>query len=202
MIQIHRATAAMFSALLLCGGHAHAATAWDEAASGDLSSSGLAPTPLSFASGANTVSGTIGSSDSDYFSFEVPAGMALSAVIMNPGTSVSGGASFFAIQAGPQVTYPVGGAGALLAYNHYDPSLTGTNILVGYLLPPSSPGLLAGTYSIWLNETGGDVPYSFDFVLTTAVPEPAASALLAAGLLIIGLQRRSARRAAKQPYSA
>ncbi len=180
------------AALLIAAASAHAGVAWNEADSGDLSSDGLAPTGLSFASGANTVAGTIGAGDPDYFSFVVPTGTVLSAITMNPGTSVSGAQSFIAIQAGPQVTYPGGGTAALLAFGHYDAGLVGSNILVGYLLPSSSPGLAAGTYSVWLNETGGEAPYSFDFVLATAVPEPAGALLLACGLLGIGLLRRSA----------
>jgi hypothetical protein len=181
------------AALFALGSGAHAAVAWTEADAGDLSSDGLAPTALSFASGANTVAGSIGAGDADYFSFVVPAGMVLSAINMNPGTYVSGAQSFIAIQAGPQVTYPVGGTPALLAFNHYDAAQLGSNILVGYLLPSSSPGLTLGTYSVWLNETGGEAQYSFDFVLTLAVPEPAAGLLFAAGMAALTVQRRRAK---------
>ncbi|MFM9915690.1 MAG: hypothetical protein ACKVOX_07770, partial [Rhizobacter sp.] len=60
---------------------AQSATAWDESVSGDLSNSGLAPTPLVFVVGTNRVTGTTGNSgqgvDRDYFKFTVPPGMEL-----------------------------------------------------------------------------------------------------------------------------
>lgn len=180
-----------------------AATAWNEGVSGDLSSVGLAPTPLSFALGANTVLGSMGSGDIDYFNFSVPVGAMLSAVMVNAGTAVSGTQSFFAMQVGPQITVtPTGGGtgpGSLLAFDHYDASDIGTNLLARLL--PATASLSAGTYSVWLNETAGTTPYSFDFVLT-AVPEPAAGWMLAAGLLALGLQRRSARSAATPQNTA
>jgi hypothetical protein len=176
-------------------GGAQAGVAWDEAASGDLSNDGLAPTALSMALGGNTVVGTVGgggpTTDRDYFSFIVPAGAMLSAIVVNPGTSVSGGASFFAIQAGGQITTtPSGGnIGDLLGFTHYGADAVGTNLL-GALLPPASAVLPAGTYAVWVQETGGVVPYSFDFVIS-AVPEPSVGALLAAGVIALTLRRRN-----------
>ncbi len=193
--------------LMLAAGAAQAVVAWDEDQDGfgDLSNSGLAPTGLSFVAGANTVKGSVGGggpdTDRDYFSFVVPAGMRLSAVTVNPGTSVSGGASFFAIERGLQVTTtPTGGnIGDLLAFGHYGLDSVGTNLLSS-VLNIASGSVPSGTYSVWVQETGGTVPYSFDFVLS-AVPEPTPSALLVAGLTglmaLTGLTGRGTRRGRK-----
>lgn len=180
--------------LLACVLPAQAAQAWNEEIAGDLSDDRLAPTPLGFVPGANTVSGTIGgggaTTDRDYFRFVVPDGAVLTAVIVNPGTSVSGGASFFAIEAGAQITTTPQGQNVqdLLGFGHYGNEAVGSDLLPAVLLNPSAP-LAAGTYSVWVQETGGTVPYSFDFQIT-AVPEPSGVALLGGGLAALALWRR------------
>jgi len=178
---------------------AQAGVAWDEAVSGDLSDDRLLPTPLTFASGANTVLGSFGgggpTTDRDYFSFVVPAGSRLEAVMVNPGTGISGGSSFFAMQTGSQITATPAGAnvGDLLAFGHYANDAIGTNLLAA-LLPGGATSLSAGTYAVWVQETGGTVPFSFDFVITP-VPEPAPALLLGIGLGALAWRHlRSARR--------
>jgi hypothetical protein len=182
---------------ILTSATAQAATAWDESVHGDLSDDRLNPTALSFASGASTVSGVVGPSsvDIDYFKFVVPDGRLLSAVIVNPGTYVVGAVSFFAIQVGDKITVtPTGGGdgtGALLAFDHFGADDVGKNLLARLL--PGQPGLLPGTYSVWLNESSGPAPYSFDFVLS-AVPEPAHVVLLLTGLAVCVARGRAQRR--------
>ncbi len=83
---------------------AGAATAWDEAVNGDLSGNHLAPTFVAMALGSNVVVGDIDLDDLDYFSFTVPRGSLLSAMVMLGNTTVVGGASFLALQVGPQIT--------------------------------------------------------------------------------------------------
>ena len=120
--------------------------------------------------------------DRDYFSFAVPGGAQLSALMLVDAT-VSGGVSFFAIQAGPQLTVQGNGVGAdaLLGYGHCD------NAMIGSDLPAASaikfPGPLpAGTVSVGVQETGGPATYDLDFRIS-AVPEPGAAALMLAGRL-------------------
>jgi hypothetical protein len=138
---------------------AQAQTVWNEAVQGDLSNDGLSPTVVSIINaGDGRVVGTMGDGgsgvDRDYFTFTVPVGAQLSALLINPTTFVSGSYSFMAIQVGPQVTTtPTGGGiAALLGYNHYDNADAGTNFLPRLLQShPELGGVLpSGTYSIWV----------------------------------------------------
>jgi hypothetical protein len=183
---------------LACGStlSAGAATVWDEAINGDLSNNGLQPTLLEMAVGANRMVGVVGDSgqgvDRDYFTFTVPVGAVLGSLMLLDNTSVSGGASFFGIQAGPQLTVtPTGsGASALLGFSHYSNDQINTNILPNIVIGPVS-ALPSGTYSVWVQDTGGPATYGFNFILS-AVPEPTALATMLAGLLLfVSTRRRS-----------
>ena len=155
---------------LWCASTVHASTIWNEALNGDLSNSGLAPSAVATSVGSNVVIGSVGNSgagiDRDYFTFTVPAGAALAAIKLLGNTSVSGGASFIAIQAGPRVTVSPNGAGVeqLLGFTHY-----GGGDIDSDLLPAMAIGftgaLASGTYSIWVQETGGPATYGLDFVI-------------------------------------
>lgn len=190
-------SAAKALVLLLGSAAAHAEIVWNEADAGDLSNDRLVPTALTVSLGANTVIGTIGgggpTTDRDYFSLVVPSGAELSAVMVNPGSGVSGSSAFFALQAGGQITATPEGqnVGDLLGFGHYGTDAIGTNLLA-MLLPPGTSTLPAGRYSFWVQETGGVVPFDFDFVIS-AVPEPAPAALFAAGLALLAWRRRRAR---------
>lgn len=182
---------------------AHAGTVYDEGVSGDLSGSGLAPTFVTLAAGANVVIGSTGRQngvvDRDYFTFTVPDGWQLSAVTPLAGTAtVAGGLAFIGIESGTQVTTPVTGpATTLLGWHHYAPGEIGTNILpligagtgaIGFTGP-----LGPGNYAVWIQETGtGTAPYAMEFSLS-AVPEPGSAWLLLAGGLAWAARRRDRR---------
>lgn len=170
-----------------------AATVWDEGVNGDFSGDGLSPTPLTMSAGHNVVLGTTGNPgtgvDRDYFSFSIPAGSVLTELWLLPNTSVSGGSSFFGIQAGPQftVTHSGGGIENFYGFNHYDNSHVGSDILVMMVGAAKAP-IPAGSYSVWIQETGGPASYGLDFVITQ-VPEPATAVSLALGVGLLGCRR-------------
>jgi hypothetical protein len=152
-------------------GAAQATVIWDESTNGDLSGNGLSPTPISVSMGVNRILGSTGNSgqgvDRDYFRITVPPGAALTAITLLDNTSVSGGASYIGIQAGPQVTVTTTGGGAenLVGSGHYGNDQIGSDLLPSIKLGPPGP-YAAGTYSVWVQDTGGPATYGFDFVVS------------------------------------
>lgn len=175
---------------------AQAGVIWDESANGDFSNDGLAPTALVLTSGSSSVLGTTGNSgqgiDRDYFSITIPAGAVLTSLTVLGNTNVSGGSSFIGLQSGAQLTVSPTGMGAenLVGYMHYGNDFIGVDLLP-LLAPAFHGGLPSGTYSLWVQETGGPATYGFAFNVA-AVPVPGAALLLGSGLLgLIGVGRRN-----------
>jgi len=202
--------------LFAAAGTAHAFD-YSESVSGDLpgtlaASGGLNPLELIATPGINSISlGVPAGGDRDYFRFEVPAGYVLSSILHKSYASTDN-LSFIGVQGGTQVTVPVplpmsefpAAAATLLGYLHFGPTTVDTNILddlgaSGSAVPPAigfTGSLSAGNYAFWIQQTGVEASYAFDFVLTP-VPEPEQWALmLGGGLLLAGrMQRiRSARK--------
>jgi len=194
-----RTTIGILALSLTCALPAQATTAWDESSNGDLSNDRLAPSVLGLGIGSNSVLGTTGDNgggvDRDYFSFTVPDGTSLSAIQLLSNTSVSGGASFFAIEAGPLILTTPSGLGVenLLGFAHYTNGDVGSNILP-LIAIRFSGALPSGTYAAWVQDTGGPASYGFDFQIS-AVPEPANVTMLLAGLALLGLARSRNSRA-------
>ena len=192
---------ALLTASMACG--AHAATAWDEAVSGDMANLGATPTAVFFGLGSNLIRGTTGRNgagvvDRDYFTFTVAAGWQLQTLTVLPGSTFLGGAgaSFIGMQVGPVMTVDPtsGSATGLLGWWLYNENDIGNDILqqmgssfgaAGYTVP-----LPAGTYTVWVQETGtGVAAYGFDFAVSQ-VPEPASALMLLAGVAGLGLSLR------------
>lgn len=183
----------------------HAATAYDEATSGDLSNGRGSPTSIAVVAGDNDIFGTTGTNsgltDLDYFTVDIPTGAELTAVTVLPGTSVNGSFSFIGVQGGSTMTVsptsfsPAG----LLGWTHYSGDDIGTNILgaigSGFGIPGFTGPLPAGPYTFWIQDTApGNATYGFR--LTVAVPEPGTWAMALVGLgMVGGTALRRARRA-------
>jgi len=191
---------------LVCAGvmtGAQAATAWDEAASGDLANLGTSPTLVSLGLGSNTLTGTTGRDgagvvDRDYFTFTLADGWQLDSLMLLPGTTILGPSSlgFVAVQAGSQMTVdPTGGDPTnLLGWWHYSENDIDTDILpligLGWGAIGFAGPLPAGIYTFWVQETAtGSAAYNFDFNVT-AVPEPSIALMLMAGLAGLGFLRK------------
>jgi hypothetical protein len=194
-------------ASLLLAALSASATAWasfvyDEAVDGDLSGDGLSPTVLVADVGSNSLTGTTGTGDLDYLTFNVASGLRLDAVILAVYDSIDQ-LAFIAIQNGSTFTEPPVGTDPanLLGWVHFGPALVGTDILDDMGLGDGAigftPPLPSGDYSFWIQQTGVDpVDYQMHFVLSP-VPVPAALPLLASGLLALGGCARARRRGGK-----
>src|SRR5688572_20323088 len=101
MLHRYRPIASPYSAIILCSAIGLAATLrdssaiviYDELATGDLSNDGLVPTTLPISAGVNEVRGStgrVGAVDRDYFTFTIPSGHELVAIVVLPDTTTEG----------------------------------------------------------------------------------------------------------------
>lgn len=183
--------------MLILAGGAHAATVYDESINPDFTGDRTLPTPVTFQFGPNDIFGVTGSTggvvDRDYFTFVIPSGFNLSAIIVLNSSLTAGGAAFFGLQSGPQVTVDPAAptAGPLLGYRHIAPADINTDILpaMGIALGAGGfvPPLPAGQYSGWLQDSNvAPSVYGLRFNVT-AVPEPGTIMLTLMGLSPLAL---------------
>ncbi len=167
------------------------AGSWIESSNGDISGNRLSPSLLNITLGNNQVTGTFGSGDLDYLRIDIPAGLQISAINV---TSYSGGSvSFVGLQSGttfsidPNTASPA----ALLGYFLFGNGNLNTNILpaiaAGFGAIGFTPPLNPGSFTLWLQETGGTTGYGLNLI---AVPTPGSAAVLGLGVLTLRRRRR------------
>jgi hypothetical protein len=197
-ITMRRLSTAFTLAALAVATPSLAAVTWDETLQGDLSNDGLVVQTFVLAAGSNQVLGSTGRDvpggtvDRDYFGVDVPTGHVWTGMTLLPGSGVIGGASFVALQAGSPFTVPPStpDASGLMGWWLYGSADVGSDLLPLMAVPSfGSSGfalpLPAGTYSLWVQETGvGSVAYGFDLQIQ-AVPEAPMAALWAIGLVAL-----------------
>lgn len=170
------------------------AAGYREDVSGDLSNDRLAPSSIALVGGDNRIAGTVILGDRDYFTVQVPSGLALSSILLEQYDS-SNGRAFLGVQSGTFTVDPdLAAPSDLLGYTHFGlDNLIGEDLLdnlgaglgaIGFA-PPLGPG----DYSFWVNQTEPSLTgYQFNFVL---VPEPgSAMPFGAAGLTLCARRRR------------
>jgi len=177
---------------------------------GPYSDDGMAPTPVSFSLGDNTLAGTSGGFVSSYMTFTIAPGEDLSSIIVLDG-SPAPDRFFFGIASGKTVYVDPSftSAAGLIGWTLFSNADDNTDILgaLGAAAPanfPAVPGttgfkppLGPGTYSTWIVDGDGvanTVPFKLDFVVSAA-PEPSTLVLMLAGFGVAGMALR--RRAAQ-----
>src|SRR5258708_1515709 len=166
-LRIIRATC--LTAMLLAAASAHAAVAYDESVSGDLSNDRLNPTVVPLQLGVNSLIATTGftnSEDREYVRIDLPANTQLSKLLLQ---SYSGenGLMFIGIESGSTFTLdpenPYTNIGDLLGWAHFGPSNgnnNGDDLLPGIGMGGSAQGftppLKGSPYTIWLQQFDSD----------------------------------------------
>ncbi|MGH7133494.1 MAG: hypothetical protein ACREJO_16310 [Phycisphaerales bacterium] len=170
---------------------------YSEGVSGDLPNDPSMPTPRILSVGMHTISGSVGSGDTqDWINLTIPAGMQLVWIILESYDS-SDARAFLGVQAGD---FFVGGdqtASSYLGYTHFGPSVLGADLLARMGDPNAAfgsqgfdPPLNPGSYTFLIQQFGDET--NFQFTLNViAVPGPA-TAVLAACSAAACLRRRRA----------
>ena len=185
-------TAAALLLALFTTGTAGAVTAWNDVTS-DFSNFRDNTTDVTFVPGKNEIIGQTGKAgtetDRDYFTFVIPSGYVLDALIVLESVVPAGNAAFLGLQSGSEVTVDptAPDPGLLLGYWHFSPAdaLLDRDILPDIASRPDAQGftppLGPGTYSVWIQDTNlGASTYTlqFDVVLASG---PATAFLTLAG---------------------
>ncbi len=158
---------------------------YDEAEAGDLSSDPAAPTPLQLRLGDNTVSGTVTTTapadTRDFFTFTIPEGLHLAALVLTSYRDVPAGTpgnrGFHALGTGATSAVPSAAtAASFLGGDHVDGSAEGTDLLLALADgAPAGSGFTVplgpGTYSYVIQQTGPQVSaYTLTFAIRRASP--------------------------------
>jgi hypothetical protein len=180
---------------------------FNETTNGDLSGLSSTPTFLTAGIGSNFLSGAVGGSDADFFSFTVGAGQILTAIRLDSWSSSSNPQSNLTFMAygdvsdGVAVSNPFDtsqwdGLGLFNSVSSLGKDILETEVPVGGLGFASSLG--PGIYTFWLNETNGRDTYRLNFQIGAADPVDVSEPhLLALGLSLCGISmamRRKSKR--------
>lgn len=172
-----------------------AATAYDEAVQGELSKDADSPTPVSVAGGSNLISGSL-DADYDLFQLTLSPSQQLDAILFQQYDVSEQEQSFFLVESGPQLssffTAEAALGSALVGRN--PGTEVGDDLLAELARAPlggsgfTTP-LGPGTYTFWFQETGAPVNYTFNFVVTETVPEPATLLIALGSFLAFGFRQ-------------
>lgn len=187
----------LLASVLFSTGLLAAPLIYNESTDGDLGPSASNPKVLDFDVGVNYITGTMGKLpslpvDADFFTFALLPGELLTSISV---VALSFPGNFYALQSGATIDTGNGsahlfntlvlGLGEIVDKPRYEPS---SGSVDGFPDP-----LGAGTYTVWYQELGGVVNYSFAYTVT-AIPEPASYAGLAGlGALALVASRRRGR---------
>jgi hypothetical protein len=149
------------------------ATIWNESAQGDLSGSRSAPTTLALAAGSNDLFATSQGGDLEYVTVNVPSGSTMTGLFLRTYTGFDQ-LAFLGMQRGTTFTESPSApnVGNLLGWTHFGP---GAGNIGADMLPTIgtafgtqgfTPPLLAGPYTLWLQQIGGATSYQLDFVVS------------------------------------
>ncbi len=184
--------------ILCCGQPVSGALIHDESVDGDLSGDRLAPNSFVLSSGSNQLAAISVSGDREYVHFEIPAGLVLSAIVLEAWESEDE-IGFIGVQQGTTFTEPPTGTDVanLLGWTHFGPGALGVGVdyidalAAGAGAMGFTPPLPAGDYAFWIQQTGAaSAAYQLDFVVT---PEPASAVLLIVAGLVSTRRRPAAR---------
>ncbi|HKW15570.1 MAG TPA: hypothetical protein VJS69_13875 [Candidatus Krumholzibacteria bacterium] len=157
---------------------AAAGTVWDEGTDGDLATDPATPTPITFATGTNTIIGTVTGTpvDRDYITFTIAPGTVLAH--LNLITWDPDDFGFMAFNAGATGLVPSGATNAsFLSGIHLNGADVGQDLMVFFAtrkvttngLP--QPQLGPGTYTWIVQQLGPFIEsYQVDFVIEVANP--------------------------------
>lgn len=170
----------------------HSYVMWDENLQGDLSGDHLNPNTLQIFSGSNTLIGSTGNYDRDYFHISLQPGQALTGIFLRDYVS-DDDISFLGVQEGTVITEDPNNpnVGNLLGWTFFGTPEIGTDLLPGMGTNWGSigftPPLNGSDYTFWLQQTGDPTTYEMEFVV---VPEPSTMAVMAGIAGLAALRRR------------
>jgi hypothetical protein len=173
---------------------ASASIIWDESVDGDLSGDRLNPTTLNLGLGANNVLGAMAAGDLEYVHIHLQPGQSLTGLYLRGYESVDQ-LAFMGLQAGTTFTEDANAPNPanMLGWVLFGPSELNQDLLpmlgnqvgtIGF-----TPPLTGSDYTFWIQQTGQDTTYEFEF---QTVPEPATLAALGLGAAALLRRRRRA----------